>query len=146
MQPESFQGSGGFVELQHFDKHFVKNKEKRPYREKFWVFWMKKLTRWTQSGPFSPKSGYFFLIFRKVIGASSTPPSIVACLWVLLNLHQYHWISLNILKNAWIDCSDYALIRLSYMFVRLLKAPQALIVPGLWIWPSCICKDYTELW
>ena len=28
-QPEVFQGSGGFVELGHFDKHFVKNKEKK---------------------------------------------------------------------------------------------------------------------
>ena len=25
VQPEIFQGSGGFVKLGHFDKHFVKN-------------------------------------------------------------------------------------------------------------------------
>ena len=123
-----------------------KTKKKGPTGKNFGFFWMKNVTRWTQSRPFFPKSGYFFLIFRKVIGASSTPPSMAACLWVLLNLHHYHWISLNILKNAWINCSDYALIRLSYMFVRLLKEPQALNVPGLWIWPSCISKGYTELW
>ena len=31
MQPETFQasGGGGFVELGHFDKHFVKNTRKR---------------------------------------------------------------------------------------------------------------------
>ena len=29
MQPNIFQGWGGFVELGHFDKHFVKNTRKR---------------------------------------------------------------------------------------------------------------------
>ena len=34
-QPEILQGRGGFIELDHFDKHFVKNKrKKRPRREK----------------------------------------------------------------------------------------------------------------
>ena len=28
-QPEIFQGRGGFVELAHFDKHFVKNTRKK---------------------------------------------------------------------------------------------------------------------
>ena len=27
-QPEIFQGKGGFVDLEHFDKHFVKNTKK----------------------------------------------------------------------------------------------------------------------
>ena len=36
-QPEILQGRGGFIELDHFDKHFVKNKrKKRPRREKLW--------------------------------------------------------------------------------------------------------------
>ena len=36
-QPEILQGRGGFMELDHFDKHFVKNKrKKRPRREKLW--------------------------------------------------------------------------------------------------------------
>ena len=30
MQPEIFQGRGGFVELGHFDKLFIKNKKKAP--------------------------------------------------------------------------------------------------------------------
>lgn len=28
-QPEILQGRGGFMELDHFDKHFVKNKRKK---------------------------------------------------------------------------------------------------------------------
>ena len=36
-QPEILQGRRGFMELDHFDKHFVKNKrKKRPRREKLW--------------------------------------------------------------------------------------------------------------
>ena len=38
VKPEIFQGKGGFVELEHFDKHFVKNTKKMPRREKFWSF------------------------------------------------------------------------------------------------------------
>ena len=37
-QPEIFQGRGGFVELGHFDKLFVKNTKKRSRSEKFWSF------------------------------------------------------------------------------------------------------------
>ena len=33
---KNVQGGGGFVELGHFDKHFVKNtRKKRPHRRKF---------------------------------------------------------------------------------------------------------------
>ena len=40
-QTKIFQGRWGFMELGHFDKHFIKNKEnKRPLREKFGVFSM----------------------------------------------------------------------------------------------------------
>ena len=34
-QPDIFQGRGGFAELGHFDKHFVKNTKKRPPKGKF---------------------------------------------------------------------------------------------------------------
>ena len=34
----NFQGRGGFVELEYFDKHFVKNTRKKPCRETFWIF------------------------------------------------------------------------------------------------------------
>ena len=38
-QPEIFQGRGGFVELGHLDKYFVKNTGKKdPPREIFWNF------------------------------------------------------------------------------------------------------------
>ena len=33
VQPEIFQGRGGFVELGHFDKLFVKNTKKAPQRK-----------------------------------------------------------------------------------------------------------------
>ena len=35
VQPEIFQGRGGFVELGHFDKHFVKNTRKKAPQGKF---------------------------------------------------------------------------------------------------------------
>ena len=38
-QPEVFQDRGGFVELGHFDKHFVKNTQKKdPAGKNFGVF------------------------------------------------------------------------------------------------------------
>ena len=33
-QPEFFQGRGGFMELEHFDKHFVKNTRREDLAEK----------------------------------------------------------------------------------------------------------------
>ena len=40
-QPEIFQDRGGFVELEHLDKHFVKNtRRKRLARENFWIFFL----------------------------------------------------------------------------------------------------------
>ena len=63
------------MELEHFDKHFVKNIRKKILQGNILeflldtlkaVFWMENLTeRWTQSGPFSPKLGHFFSIFKK---------------------------------------------------------------------------------
>ena len=38
-QPETFQGRGGFMELGHFDKYFVKNTRKKgPAGKNFGVF------------------------------------------------------------------------------------------------------------
>ena len=37
-QPEIFQGRGGFVELGHFDKLFVKNTKKSPAEKNFGAF------------------------------------------------------------------------------------------------------------
>ena len=40
-QPEILQGRGGFMELDHFDKHFVKNKRKKgPAEKNFGVFFV----------------------------------------------------------------------------------------------------------
>ena len=38
VQPEVFQGSGGFVELGHFDKLFVKNTKKGAAGKRFGAF------------------------------------------------------------------------------------------------------------
>ena len=99
-----------FVTLEHLYKHFVKNTRKKGPAGKLLqiflldilktAFWMGHLTqRWTQSGPFFPKSRHF----------ERRPPliSLVAHLWVWLNMHQYHWIYLNILEIAWINGFDY---------------------------------------
>ena len=40
MQPEIFQGRGGFVELGHFDKHFVKNTRKKVPPENILEFFL----------------------------------------------------------------------------------------------------------
>ena len=106
----------GFVELGYFDKHFVRNhKKKRPHKETFWRFFlldtitfsMENLTpRWTQSRPLFKNQGTF-LRFSKKIRGGLPYSSVVARLWVWLNIHQYPWISQKILKNTWINCSDY---------------------------------------
>ena len=81
---------GGFVELEHFDKHFVKKKRKKKKKQnpekrglqgnilEFFlldtlkiVFWIGKLAqKWTQPGPFFPKSGHYFQ-FSKRLGETS---------------------------------------------------------------------------
>ena len=73
MQPEIFQSRRGFVELGHFDKHFVKSTQKKaPLGNIFKYFSptvktsfrMKGLIqRWTQSGLFS-KIRALFSIFN----------------------------------------------------------------------------------
>ena len=40
MQPEIFQGRGGFVKLGHFDKHFVKNSGKKGSARKISEFFL----------------------------------------------------------------------------------------------------------
>ena len=81
-QPEIFHGRGGFVELWHFDKPFVKNTRKGSAEKKFGAFSptlkttfsMEDSTQgWTQLGPFIPKSG-LFVRFSKM-GRGDLPPS-----------------------------------------------------------------------
>ena len=113
---QNFQSRRSVVELGHFAKHFLKNILKRPHRETFCEFFlldtlktaflMENLTqRWTQSGSFfSLRIRALFSIFKKFRGDSFT---LFARLWVWVNMHQYPWISIS-LKNAWINCSEYA--------------------------------------
>ena len=102
------------------------------------TFWMASLTQWwTQSGS--------FFDFQKGQG---TPPlsSLVAHLWVWLNMHQYPWICLNILENAWINRSNN--VRALNMHDHLIWLTDfwspVLNKPGFWIWHGCICKNYIE--
>ena len=130
MQPQNFPGKRSFVELELFNKHFIKNtRKKKPYKEILWsfflldtliiTFWMENLIlRRTQSGPFF---GHFFWFQKMGKGGLPHYPLLVQ---VWLNMHQYPWISLNILGNAWVNCSGYAWS--SYMFDRFLKMPWAL--------------------
>ena len=68
------------------------------------AFWMENLTQRSTQSAFLSKTRTFFLTFRK--GREGLTQ--VALLWVWLNMHQYPWICLNILENAWINCSDLA--------------------------------------
>ena len=92
------------MELGHFDKHFVKNTQKRAPQgnvlEFFFlntlktIFCMEKLTqRWTQSGPFYSKIRTIFL-FPKLAGEASPLPPLVAHLSVV----EHVLISLNMPK------------------------------------------------
>ena len=56
-------------------------------------------------------------------------------------------IGLNILENAWINCSDYtkALNMHDHLNARQdFKDALGSNKPALWIWHSCINKGYTE--
>ena len=76
-QPEIFQGRGGFVELGHFEKRFVKNTRKKTPKENILelflldtlksTFWMEDSTQgWTQLEP--------FFLFSKIGRVGLTPP------------------------------------------------------------------------
>ena len=112
----SGQRGRGFVELGYFDKHSSKAQEKEALQgnilEVFLLdalkttFWIVNLSqRWTQSGPFIPKSGHFFWFQKRQRRPPLSP--LVTRLWVWLNVHQYPWICLNIHENARTNCSHY---------------------------------------
>ena len=149
-QPDIFQDRRGFGQLEHFNRHFIKNtRKKRPHRETFWsffsqillktTFWMESLTQgWTQWGPFIPKSGHIFQFSKKCregIPLSGTSVSVT----------EYAATSLNtpILTNVWL-CQGSEYSWSLYRISRLLKMPWILNVPEFWIWDSCICKAYTK--
>ena len=87
-QREIFQGRGGFVKLEHFDKNFIKKSRKKAPQGRILeffllntlktTFWMANLTKgWTHSGHFFPKSGHFFWFLKKDRGG--LPPSPPSC-------------------------------------------------------------------
>ena len=99
------------------------------------TFWMENLTqRWTKSGYFFPKSMYFFYFHKRAVEITSSP--LVARLRAWLNIHQYPWISPNILENAW----------MSVFYVRVLNMPDYFTcLTVFWMWHGSICKGYTDL-
>ena len=73
MQPEIFQGRGGFVELGHFHKHFAKNARKDLVGKHFFLpdtvkttFWMENLTQ---------KIDTIRAFFSKIRGQGRPPPA-----------------------------------------------------------------------
>ena len=103
-------GGGIVFELGHFDKYFVKKTRKRGHAEKHFgvffldilktTFWMENLILGKiQSGPFLSNIRTPFSIFKKGRGGLPSSP--------LLNC-ECGWICLNVLKNAWINYSDYS--------------------------------------
>ena len=95
---------------------------------------------------FFPKSGHFR--FSKRAGeapllSDCTSVSVMEYASIPLNILKYPWKCLN--KLFWLyQGSEYAWS--SYIFDRLLKMSRVLNVPGFWMWQSCICRGYTELW
>ena len=86
VQPESFQGRGGFVELKHFDKLFVKNTSKKGSAgKKFWAFSPRYYQNYILNRRFNPwmdairayfsKIRALFSIFKKGKGKPRSPPS-----------------------------------------------------------------------
>ena len=70
----SFHCRGGFVELGHFDKNFVKNTCKNLHNFTTTCL-IENLTQiWTQSGFFLPKSNHFFHFSKKGSGGLPPPP------------------------------------------------------------------------
>ena len=142
MQPENFPGKRSFVELELFEKHFIKNtRKKKPYRETLWsfflldtliiTFWIKNLILRTQSGPFF---GHFFQ-FQKMGkgGLPTTPPTCAS-------VAEYASISLNIPEYPW-KC----LSKLFWLCLIIIHVQQAFEDAlgskfGFWIWHGCIHK------
>ena len=118
----------------HFDKDFVKNIRKKCLAGKHLEFfllytlktlyWMEYLTqRWTQSGPFFPKSGHFFR-FSKKRGCCALV-SVAEYVSIFLNISKCPWKWLN--KLFW-PCQGSEYAWSSYIFDKLL-IPWVLNVP-----------------
>ena len=140
----NFSGHWSFVELGHFDKHFVKNTRKKGPAWKIWefflldtlktIFWTENLTqRWMQSGFFFPKWGHFFRFSKRAGEASPLPfscssVSVAEYATISQNMPKYAWKCLN--KLFWL-CQGSESAWSSDMFHRRLKMPRVLNKPGL---------------
>ena len=92
----TFQGRGDFVELGHFDKHFVKNTSKKLHK---YILNGKFNSKMDAIRAFFPQIWAFFRFSKKGRGGLALSP-LVARLWVWINMDQYLWISLNSLQNT----------------------------------------------
>ena len=130
MQPEIFKSRGGFMELGHTDKYFVKNNIflLNILKTKFWIENLKISFNYYLFF----QNCILFLIFKK---RQEKPPPLP--LVVHLNVAEYASLSPHIPKYPWkiltklfwlCQGSEYAWS--SFMFDRLLKMPRVLNVPG----------------
>ena len=130
------------MELRDFNKHFVKNARKK--NSKFNP--KSDLTQiWTKLRPFPKLEHVFWLSKREREGLLS----LSSCMPVnILNMHQYPWIRINILENAWINCSGYARTMNihDHLHVRqnFKDIHWVLNKSGFQIWHSCVSKGYAE--
>ena len=108
-------GGGGWVKLGCFHKNFVKNTRKGDPTEKYFgdispdtlqiAFSMEN---WTKKIDTIFLFRIRALIFDFQKGKRRAALSLlVAGLWMWLNMHRYPWISVDILENTWINCSEY---------------------------------------
>ena len=98
-QPDIFQGRRGFGQLEHFDRHFIKNTRKKgPIEKHFEVFSPRYYILNGKSNPrmdtmraFYSKIRTHFFNFLKNTGEASP---LVARQWVWLNMQQHPWTPL----------------------------------------------------
>ena len=132
-----FQAQGGFVELDYFNKHFVKNKKKRSHRKHFGIFSCRYYQNYILKGRFNPKiditRAFFsqirapFSIIKKgkrrlplLSSPSCAPLSVTEYVSIPLNIPKYPWECLN--KLSWL-CQGSEYDWSSDMFNILLKMP-----------------------
>ena len=97
----SFPGREVFVELWHFDKHFIKNTSKKLHNYTTTFLNQNNSTqRWTQLGSFFSKINAFFFQFSKKSRGGLPASPLLARMWVWINMYQYPQISLKCLHNV----------------------------------------------
>ena len=81
---------GALVELGHFDKHFVKNKKKKPHRETFLSFFY-QFYIFTNFKPNMNTIRAFLLVFKKDRGDLLSLPYSCAPVsdWIRINIPEY---------------------------------------------------------